>query len=345
MNLETSVRKFPMRKPKGHAPMVQRYSSELEESVRDVRVAVFGKQSASGRAKDFIELAHAVLDGEHRPAHFDFARFTDPEGYINTFVVAYWLAPDTFSHWRSGFDQWWASHDATVLDYGLWFETFSVPTPYRETIAFKEYIRGLSACPYSKIKPMDESAYWGAARDRFAASAYDTLGPTENMSLEPVPDRQTFGQNLRVTRFPKNLCMIRSGVSWEACGNEQLQSYRKNLAPKLDAGMDFLRKNPTETGCASLRQVTYLDETGSEAAEAYSMGFFLSFKDLEDWAEHHPTHLAIYTRALAERAKYQEDLELRTYHEIYVLNEAAEFLYLNCQPKTGLLPYFQIVHV
>jgi len=68
------------------------------------------------------------------------------------------------------------------------------------------------------------------------------------------------------------------------------------------------------------------------------MGIFQSLGHLERWAHDHPTHLAIYARAMAERKKYQDRLELRTYHEIYVLNEATEFRYLNCHSETGLLP-------
>ena len=74
------------------------------------------------------------------------------------------------------------------------------------------------------------------------------------------------------------------------------------------------------------------------AAEAYAMGHFQSLTHLEKWAHEHPTHLAIYTRALAERTKYQDDLELRTYHEVFVLDQTTDFRYLNCHGKTGLLP-------
>jgi len=33
-------------------------------------------------------------------------------------------------------------------------------------------------------------------------------------------------------------------------------------------------------------------------------------------------------------------LELRTYHEVYVIDRHTRFEYVNCHPETGLLPYF-----
>jgi AGZA family xanthine/uracil permease-like MFS transporter len=40
--------------------------------------------------------------------------------------------------------------------------------------------------------------------------------------------------------------------------------------------------------------------------------------------------------------KYQDGLQLRTYNEIFVLEEDnPAFEYVNCHPRTGLLPYFE----
>ena len=48
--------------------------------------------------------------------------------------------------------------------------------------------------------------------------------------------------------------------------------------------------------------------------------------------------LASLITTLAERTKYQDKLELRTYHEVFVLDQETDFRYLNCHGKTGLLP-------
>ncbi len=336
-------RVFKMKKPAGHTPVIQRYSSQVEESVEMIRMAVLGFQedpAAPCDSKAFLTYLDEVFSNAGKPNHFDIATFVDDQGYNSSMAVCYWLDEASFAAWAEKFDLWWKAQDAAALKHGLWFESFAVPPPYRETNAFKEYIRGLSACPMSQIESMDESGYWGAARDRFSASAYDDFAPTQDRELQHNTTNDTFGKRIAVTDIPDRLCVIRSGVTWQNCGDEQLESYENNLKPKLDAGMSFLRQNPEETGCCSLRQVTCLDPEGVPQKEAYSLGIFLTYGHLERWAHDHPTHLAIYTRALAERKKYQENLELLTYHEIYVLNENLRFEYINCHPATGLLPFF-----
>lgn len=336
-------RTLPMKKPEGHKAVIQRYSSRVDQSVEALRMAVLGYQEAPG-AHNGPEafLAHLAEMFSHTgaPFHHDISMCVDDQGFTNSMAVCYWQDEAQFAAWCERFDQWWAALDPSSLSVGLWIETFSVAPEYRETNLFQEYLRGLSACPMAKIEPMDESGYWGAARDRFAASAHDDFAPDVHSDLQADPYRQTLGKRIIVSDIPSRLCVIRSGVTWANCGDEQLASYESNLKPKLDAGMAFLRANPEETGCCSLRQVTCLDAAGAALQEAYSLGIFLTYGHLEKWAHDHPTHLAIYTRALAERKKYQENLELLTYHEIYVLNENVRCEYLNCQPRTGVLPYF-----
>jgi len=38
--------------------------------------------------------------------------------------------------------------------------------------------------------------------------------------------------------------------------------------------------------------------------------------------------------------KYQDRLELRTYHEVYVVEDPAPFEYINCHDRTGALGLF-----
>lgn len=343
MTKTTPERILPMKKPANHTPVIQRYSSRVDESVSKIRVATLGFQSKADMGET-LQAFQRVLDDVFaqtgQPGHFDMASLVDPQGYSTVLAVCYWLDETQFAAWSTAFDLWWAAQDPNELDYGLWFESFAVTPPYRETNLFQEYIRGVSACPMTKIEPMNESGYWGAARDRFSASAYDDFCPAHSTELTYEAGRDTLAKRIKVSDIPSELCVIRSGVTWENCGAEQLASYETNLKPKLDLGMTFLRENPVETGCCSLRQVTCLDADGVAQKDAYSLGIFLSYGHLERWAHDHPTHLAIYTRALAERKKYQENLELLTYHEIYVLNDDLRFEYLNCHPSTGLLPYF-----
>lgn len=339
---DTHPRRFEMNKPADHVPGVQRYSARLAETTQQIQMLYLGVQSLEKNAAgltDFLDQTKALFAGGHGPVHFDHAQLVDPHGYPTVFAVAYWMNPEAFEAWAASepVRSWWRDPAKRSGSKGYFWEAMRVTRDHAETIAFKEYVAGLSACPAHSLYPMEESGYWGAARDRFPASAHDRLEGTTNGPITYTARPGTSGVEI-VVAAPKNLCLIRSGVSWADCGREQLDSYNANIKPKLDTGMEHLRTNPVETGCLTLRQVEVLGADGRVAPEGYSMGLFQSFAHLEKWAHEHPTHLAIYARAMAERKKYQDRLELRTYHEIYVLNEATEFRYLNCHGMTGLLP-------
>lgn len=342
MSSMDTPRLFEMNKPAGHVPGVQRYSAGLSATTKQIQMLYLGMQVPPDEAPghtEFLEQTKALFAGGSGPVHFDYARLVDPQGYPTLFAVAYWTDPQAFDDWAASepVQTWWRDPAKRTGETGYFWEAMSVARDHAETIAFKEYVRGLSACPAHTLYPMDESGYWGAARDRFPASAHDRLEGTTAGPITFSARTGTRGAEI-VVKAPKNLCLIRSGVSWADCGPEQLDSYNANIKPKLDLGMDHLRNNPVETGCLALRQVDVVEADGRVAPEAYSMGLFQSFAHLEKWAHDHPTHLAIYARAMAERKKYQEKLELRTYHEIYVLDEATAFRYLNCHGMTGLLP-------
>ncbi|MEO9683600.1 MAG: phenylacetaldoxime dehydratase family protein [Tateyamaria sp.] len=331
-----------MKKPKGHIAGAQRYSARLADSTQKVQVLYLGAQSNEAPAEDLINfqaLAKSLLSTADGPNHCDYAQYVDPQGVPTFFATAYWTDPAQYQAWASceQITSWWTDTAHLNGPLGYFWEAFCVSKDHCETIAFTRPIRGLSACPMHTIHPVDESGYWGAARDRIPASAFDTLKGEKTLPIAYATRDNTRGQLINL-KLPKNTCIIRSGVSWADCGPEQHDSYKANIKPKLDLGMDYLRDNPEESGCLNLRQVDVVDDQGNSAPEGFSMGHFQSLAHLEKWAHEHPTHLAIYTRALAERTKYQDDLELRTYHEVFILDQETDFRYLNCHGKTGLLP-------
>ncbi|MCG8419875.1 MAG: phenylacetaldoxime dehydratase family protein [Proteobacteria bacterium] len=337
-------RRYPMNKPDGFVPAVQRYSARFPNDVQAIQILYVGVQTKMGNDTGqgtFLADVKRSFRVPIGPTHFDFARFTDPQGYLNVFAVAYWCDTDDYRAWieSAPVKDWWLDPAKTTGNRGYFRESMASSIDHIETIAFKEYIRGLSACPMSRVVPMGESGYWGAARDRIPASSEDRLESPYAHELTLDLDRDSINKRV-VIQPPPNLVLIRSGVSWADCGEEQLRSYQTNIEPKLDIGMEYLRTSPIESGCLSLRQVDVISAQGGATKEAYSAGYFLSLHHLETWAKQHPTHLAIYRRAQMERKKYQERLELRTYHEVYVIDQQAEFEYVNCHNRTGLLPYF-----
>jgi aldoxime dehydratase len=336
------VRIFPLRQPEGHKPPITRYSAILPQQ-ENVAVLFLGVQSTDAEALQTASFADLLGDGSAYPApvYTDFASFTDPQGYLNRIAALYWLKSELFSAWLQlpGVTEWRARVGG-LSSVGLWWEPVIVNADYMETIAFKEFRRGFSGCPVSGLATTERSGYWGAARDRIPAAAHDLFEPA-GAPVEPQGGVSKIRH--RKIQPPKNMAVIRSGVSWEYCEGEQLKDYQERIKPALDAGMEYLRINPRDTGCIALRQVNCIGRDGGELAEGYSLGAFVSLGHLESWAKNHPSHLAIYTRAIAARRKYQDALQLRTYNEIFIIEaNNPPFEYFNCHSQTGLLRYHRV---
>jgi hypothetical protein len=330
------ARLYPLRRPEGHAPPIPRYSAVLPQQDK-VAVLFMGVQSTDAAALREVSFDGLKAGGEAAPVYVDYATFTDPQGYLNRVAALYWLKAADFSAWsKQPAIGEWRARIAGLSPIGLWWEPVAVAADYMETIAFKEYLRGFSGCPVG-FANTEGTGYWGAARDRIPAAAYDLF---DGADVVAEPDAAATKIPYRKIQPPKNMTVIRSGVTWEHCEGEQLKDYQERIRPALDAGMEYLRTNPRDTGCFALRQVGCVSPTGDELAEGYSLGAFVSLGHLESWAKDHPSHLAIYTRALAARKKYQEKLQLRTYNEIFIVDaNNPPFEYFNCHPRTGLLPY------
>jgi aldoxime dehydratase len=331
------VHRFPLNQPDGHKAPVPRYSAAVAAKVA---VLFLGLQTKAETLPDagLSEFLARVAKASAAPVYIDQATYTDLQGYVNRVAALYWLDIAQFRTWlKAPAVKDWRARMRGETSVGLWWEPVVVDARRMETITFKEFRRGFSGCPHMGLHSTDHTGYWGAARDRIPGAAEDRFEPTIASA-----DRHDSASDVsyRAIHPPKNLCVIRSGVSWEKCNGEQLKDYQQRIKPKLDAGMSYLRDNPRDSGCFSLRQVDCIAGDGKKLAEGYSLGAFVSMGHLESWSKDHPSHLAIYTSALAARKKYQDKLQLHTYNEIFILDEGnPPFEYFNCHPQTGLLPF------
>ncbi|PNP53354.1 hypothetical protein THARTR1_06048 [Trichoderma harzianum] len=78
--------------------------------------------------------------------------------------------------------------------------------------------------------------------------------------------------------------------------------------------------------------------------ETCSSGFFRSLKDIEAWASKHKSHHKIFHGAHSHSQQFgKETFKMRTWHEVSALKPGeVTFEYINCYPRTGLIPFFEV---
>lgn len=339
----------PARKPPGHQPAAPRYTLRWQEPVGTMVSEYYGMQKA-GLSWDqqlaFFERVEASLTHPDGPAAHELMRFTDEAGETNAVVVAYWLDATRHGRWSqvAAFPAWFSAPErAAAGDVGYWKETIAVPYDRHETIySAPNYRIGLARTPGSSIESMTTNGYFGAARDRIPLSAIDPLESPLQATPPQPREIASRGRRLRVVT-PHNMTALRSGQLWVGAGAEQNEDYLQNLQPKLMRGMNYLVDHRRETGTLALRVMTNLDDHGRERAETSVLAYFLSLGQLEDWAKSHETHLDIYRHAIAMNRKFKEKREVVTWHEVFIMPAASAFEYVNCHPKTGVLPYFELL--
>ncbi|MGH8235463.1 MAG: phenylacetaldoxime dehydratase family protein, partial [Steroidobacteraceae bacterium] len=263
----------------------------------------------------------------------------DARGFRNDALICYFRDPSSYERALGQFAQWWDDPARLTEGVGYWRETFSAPASHRETLfSANDRPAGLGAIASSPmLGPIAEHGYWGGARDRMPGSALDEFRATVRSARAL---QESLGRRLRIEP-DANLCVIRSGQDLTDCSGPELDLYTSRVYPMLLKGMEFLRDHPAQTGCYSCRFMSELDERGRSTHRTFALAAFASLSHLEQWAESHPTHLAIFNEFLAMAAELGPQLRLRLWHEVFVLpaGRGHSFEYLNCHPATGLIPF------
>lgn len=343
MNHDDSIRQFPKRMPGGWVPPVPAWSALVPHEGQLI-VAYYGVQSAAGAdaegVSEFRQWLLALLWHAGNAVHSEFAEYVDAQGYYTWVCVSYWLDEARHTHWTCSAEHqdYWLSDLRLNGDVGVFRETLTIPAERFEALQSnaQERVGASRACPVLH-GPIREHSYWGGTRDRIAASAHDPLTAGGGGLVCDAPDGMTQGRRVSV-QAPDNLTVIRSGQSFGALQGREKNLYVEEIEPALRAGMEFLRDNPTETGCFSCRLLNEVDIQGTLLARTCGLAYFASLKHLEDWARTHPTHLRIFAGFLAMATELGGDLALRLWHEVAVLPQHGQcFEYLNCHGATGLL--------
>lgn len=298
----------------------------------------FGIQADSPAPLD--AWAGPALSGGHAPLAVERGRYVDQRQVPNFLYIAYWR--------RSEYDRWWAIdsnrawwQDPQRLDdrAGFWREVFAMPFDRFETLHSTEAPHGIGVSANGMDGPILEHGYPGGMRDRIPLSECNDLRNPSGMDDRLpayVTDR---GRRVQVTP-PENMCVIRSGQNWEFCSPDQRAWYLEKLHPVLLEGMRFLRDNPRETNCYSLRFVDRKDDSWQDSEQSFGLGYATDVHAFENWAKSHATHIAIFDGFLEMVDAFGPDLELRLWHEVTAVpDKGCEFEYIDCHPATGLLRY------
>lgn len=331
-----SERRCPRRMPSGWQPPVPAFVADLQP-LQSMVVCSVGVQSKNGDAAPTLRLLRDRLG--RVATRTEQAWHTDAHGYRNDALICYF--PDATAYQRAieGLAPWWEDPARLTEGIGYWREAFSAPLSHRETLfSANDRPAGLGALGASAmLGPIAEHGYGGSARDRIPGSADDDFPATARVA---DVSRQSFGRRLSL-RPDANLCIIRSGQDLTDCSGRELDLYTRRVYPMLVKGMEFLRDHPADTGCYSCRFMSEVDESGRPAQRTFGLAAFASLAHLEQWAESHPTHLAIFNEFLSMATELGPQMRLRLWHEVFVLPAAAShcFEYLNCHPGTGLIPF------
>jgi aldoxime dehydratase len=331
--------------PANWQPPVDAWQAEYDNLQQERVFAYFAVQfRPPADASKFADVFLTAARQGPSPVTLSRARYTDASGFENVCFIAYWDRQADHDAWwqESGFGAWWEDSERLTEPFGMWREVYAVAPNNFETLASSRQPTGIARLGKPFGEPVREHNYWGGMRDRVKAAAVDgdllesSMGPL----LPAAQLRPTRGKRVRVT-VPGNLCLIRSGQDLSQCTTDEAETYFDVVHPHLAAGMAFLRDNAEASGCASCRYMVETELDGGFAPRSFGLAAFISMAHLEAWAHEHPSHLAIFGSFFEMMKACQGRLNLQLWHEVLVCSEDRTICeYVNCHPRTGLLPYF-----
>ena len=215
MVVQTTDRKYPLKRPAAHKVPVPRWTLKLPSEVSHIYTVYVGVQSleedkdATSKAEQSVQ---AWLDRDQgKPTAVDIFRVTNGFDLVDSTVwVAYWTEAEGCASKLRDLDlpRFWNDLGESKRSVGMWCEYFITPIERLETnYASLKHRPGLAQIPGSEFPEHNLTAYWGAGRDRIPAAAYDLFKPPEDTSSPGTPP-QGIGEHISGTNYD-NMCHIR----------------------------------------------------------------------------------------------------------------------------------------
>lgn len=262
------------------------------------------------------------------------ATFVDGAGWDNEVAIGYWPDEAAYRAWWQQHQAWWADPARENDGVGLYREIFLPRMTHLETLfSASDRLEGVGVMFGERsAEPIREHGYWGGMRDRLPASQTEALASSGARKVVSETPRR------RCVISHEGVALIRSGQDWTDVTGEELALYQDRIEPTLRAGMDFLRDEGLATGCHFNRYMHVSTADGGKSCRSFGMSAWRDLAAMESWAEHHPTHKAIFGDFLQVVQALQGRLDLRLFHEVAVLQADAQiFEYIGCHDRTGML--------
>ncbi|GBR54056.1 aldoxime dehydratase [Neokomagataea thailandica NBRC 106555] len=275
-----------------------------------------------------------LFQGEGGALNVEQARFVDKAGWNNLVTIGYWPTPEAYETWWRTHQGWWNDPAREASDVGLYREIFLPHKTHLETLFnTNNEFEGVGTILGSfSDSPIQEHSYWGGMRDRLPASQTDELHSSGERRIV-----EKNGQRLTILGH-QGMTLIRSGQDCSLMQTAERELYFTRIEPTLIQGMNFLRDEGLAIGCYFNRFMRICADRGGKAERSFGMSVWHTLSDLEHWAEHHPTHKAIFNEFLTVVQALKGQLELRVFHEVAVLHSDNQiFEYIGCHPETGML--------
>ncbi len=324
--------------PEGWEPPAPAWTANWGDNREPLVATYFAVQGDDATALD--TWAAAALTHEAGVGQLDRGEFVDAEGVLNRMYIAYWFLSG-YQSWCEAVEPqaWWHSEDRLTEGVGYWREVLVMPQEQLETLHSTPEPDGAAVLAPEVTGPIEEHGYAGAMRDRIPVSVTADLRETVTVGATLQRMEDTREGPVRV-QAPHNMCVIRSGQNWGLCAERERQWYLDKLHPVLITGMNWLRDNPLESRCLHMRFVNESDAGWTGTDRSFGLGYATDVFAFEEWAKSHPTHLDIFGGFMEMVTEFGEQMKLRLWHEVTVLDtERSEFEYINCHANTGLLGY------
>ena len=329
-------------KPDSYTPPYPAFQAHQPADRPDVVMAMFGVQAApgaNGAAQLLALLGQCAADADGQPLHVEQGWHIDAAGYRNDVLMPYWARAEDMAAFFARADVAALFDTALHGDIGFWRESLAAPTTSLDANNARAHVRyGIGR--YSTYTEQKYHAYMGSMRDRvpdYLAGAAD--GAQQQIARQDPPD--SFGAVLAIRDLPRNLCFIRGAFAWKDAAPDEQQVYMEKMWPVYKEGAEYLRDNPLESNCISMRMIEEVQLGYDNGVQSEVLGWFLTLADLERWTRYHPRHLAIMNTIMGYMKEFDFKPNLQLGHEVIVVPEGrAEMRYNNCHPGTGFLPFF-----